>query len=893
MTENGAALAGVTLTLSENGSTVATTTTGSNGSYSFGNLAGGNYVITETLLTGNGAGTDSVGSQGGTAPSTTVIDATLGAGVNGTGNNFTETLGSLAGVVYVDNNGTGHYVAGDTLLSGVTVTLSENGTTVATTITGSNGQYNFGNLVAGNYVITETQPKGYGEGDDTVGTQGGSLPAQDQIQATLSAGQNGAGNNFGEISASSGGCGGGGTSNNYLSALSGNVYVDSNNSGALNTGDKLLSGVTITLENANGSAVHDANGNLVTAVTTNYNGNYSFSNLLAGNYQIIETQPANYTNGTNTVGTEGGTLGGTNIIDATLGAGVNGTGNNFGELAAPKLGSLSGFVDVGISGSGSSGGGCGTGGSTGTGTSSTGLSGVTLTLDNSVGAVVATTTTAADGSYLFSNLAAGNYKIIETQPTGYGQGTDTVGNLETNGSVTQTTASDVMSLTLGAGVNGTGNNFNETLAVLSGTVYVDSNHSGSLNTGDTLLSGVTITLENTNGSAVHDATGNLVAAVTTDSSGNYSFSNLLAGSYQIIETPPANYTNGTNTVGTEGGTLSGTHIIDATLGAGINGTGNNFGELTAPKLGSLSGTVYVDCNDSGSLNTGDTGLSGVTVTLDNSAGVAVATTTTGSNGSYSFSNLAAGSYQIVETQPAGYSNGANTVGTEGGSLSTTAPNTIDATLAAGVNGTGNNFGELQVTGSGCESSAYWQANTQAWNEGSSGGCGGKGGSTGSLLIGDWNFSGTGTGENTICISNAQAEQILNSTSTDQRYTVEKSLITAWLNVLDGNSCAQVKTDINNAITWLENNTANGSGICTTDTSKAVSTASIDWSTVAGTTPDTAHSGCYYGAAINNALSCYNNSGAGIAHDAAGVVVANDLVTLVGIQQQYQANFLCH
>ena len=119
------------------------------------------------------------------------------------------------------------------------------------------------------------------------------------------------------------------------------------------------------------------------------------------------------------------------------------------------------------------------------------------------------------------------------------------------------------------------------------------------------------------------------------------------------------------------------------------------------------------------------------------------------------------------------------------------------------------------------------------------------------------------------------------------------MITAWLNVLYGNSDAQVKTDITNAITWLENNTANGSGICTTDTSKAVSTTSIDWSTVAGTTPDTTHSGCYYGAAINNALSCYNNTGAGIAHDAGGVVVANDLVTLVGIQQQYQANFLCH
>jgi len=34
--------------------------------------------------------------------------------------------------------------------------------------------------------------------------------------------------------------------------------------------------------------------------------------------------------------------------------------------------------------------------------------------------VVATTVTSADGSYDFSNIPAGHYNVVETQPAGYG-----------------------------------------------------------------------------------------------------------------------------------------------------------------------------------------------------------------------------------------------------------------------------------------------------------------------------------------------------------------------------------------------------------------------------------------------------------------------------------------
>lgn len=53
----------------------------------------------------------------------------------------------------------------------------------------------------------------------------------------------------------------------------------------------------------------------------------------------------------------------------------------------------------------------------------TGIGGVTLLLVDSNGQVVATTTTATDGTYTLINLLAGDYTVIETQPAAYGSST--------------------------------------------------------------------------------------------------------------------------------------------------------------------------------------------------------------------------------------------------------------------------------------------------------------------------------------------------------------------------------------------------------------------------------------------------------------------------------------
>ena len=82
--------------------------------------------------------------------------------------------------------------------------------------------------------------------------------------------------------------------------------------------------------------------------------------------------------------------------------------------------------------------------------------------------------------------------------------------------------------------------------------------------------------------------------------------------------------------------------------------------------GSLSGSVATDANRSSTLDNGDIGLPGVLVTLagNDAAGNAVLIhQTTDTLGRFSFRNLPAGQYSLLESQPFGKTDGAEQAGT--------------------------------------------------------------------------------------------------------------------------------------------------------------------------------------------------------------------------------------
>jgi hypothetical protein len=89
-----------------------------------------------------------------------------------------------------------------------------------------------------------------------------------------------------------------------------------------------------------------------------------------------------------------------------------------------------------------------------------------------------------------------------------------------------------------------------------------------------------------------------------------------------------------------------------------------------PGTGSLSGRVFHDVNGNGVFDDGDVGIAGVVIQLNGTdylGNTVVLTATTNADGTYSFTGLRNGLYSLLETQPAGYVDGVDTIGSLGGS----------------------------------------------------------------------------------------------------------------------------------------------------------------------------------------------------------------------------------
>ncbi len=87
-------------------------------------------------------------------------------------------------------------------------------------------------------------------------------------------------------------------------SLGGSVFVDRNDNGVFDTGERPIADVLVRLKGI------DFRGNTVDQqATTASDGSYLFENLTPGNYRLEQTQPDRYRDGKDHVGTQGGMLG--------------------------------------------------------------------------------------------------------------------------------------------------------------------------------------------------------------------------------------------------------------------------------------------------------------------------------------------------------------------------------------------------------------------------------------------------------------------------------------------------------------------------------------------------------------------------------------------------------
>jgi hypothetical protein len=500
-----------------NGFIIAQTQTTPAGTYQFTNVPNGTYTVGFATPNGlaptiaNAVGNASVSDTGDSDMNPngqTNSFAVASADVTNVDAGFVAT-GSISGIVFGDTNGDGQDTDIDpTVYPNVTVSLLDaNGTTIATTTTDINGAYTFDDVLPGNYTVvvdvtdTDLPPTAtlspQNIGNDATNSD---IDAAGNAPVTVPIGTN-----VSDIDA--------GIVPPATYTLAGTVFVDDAGNGLQDNADAGLKGVTVFLFNANN--LNDP----VSVNITDDNGNYDFNNLPPGDYVVIVVKPTTY------VFTDAN-VDPTNDIDdsdVTNISGNNGTttpvtitDTNVDNLDAGLFvpATIQGIAFIDIDGDGFN-------------DNGTVIPNLTVTLTNADGtpvtdangATVTPTTTDATGNYQFTNLVPGDYIVtFGTPPAGYNyipQSADSDINPATGSlPVTGLTSGEVAQVDGGA----------IEPATLSGTAFVDNNGNG-LNDDAQAVANATVTLYNANGTPV--------ATTATNTDGDYTFTNVLPGTYYV------------------------------------------------------------------------------------------------------------------------------------------------------------------------------------------------------------------------------------------------------------------------------------------------------------------------------------------------------------------------
>ncbi len=454
------------------------------------------------------------------------------------------------------------------------------------------------------------------------------------------------------------------------------VWVDSNANGIQDPGEPGIAGVTIGLRD------QFSGDTIVRTTTTDANGYYLFQSIPGSNIQtnltysvVVDSKDAKLAGYTLTKGQAAsrGIDSDPTSLDANglaiAPVGLRGPGENdhtydFGWIPpkAPKL-SLGDrfFQDTNANGIQDN------------PTDEPGVPDVTVDLLDGNGVFIRSITTNADGTYTFGDLDAASYRVRFIAPEGCLITASNVGADDTIDSdadattgVTEPVDLQASTVTVDAGCY--------RLARLGDYAFEDRNDNGLQDTGDIAVGGVTVNLLDGTGAPVlvGGVGGVAVTTTTNTTTGKYAFTGLKPGSYQVEFIRPSGYAGfAKQLVGDDRG-------IDSNVGS------NGRSEVVLLKSGddnitidaglvkaivvepktAIGNFVFDDLNRNGIQDQGEPGIEGVTVTLLDASGNAIAgkTVLTGANGEYNFTGLDAGAYSIQFGTKAGYVRTAANVG---------------------------------------------------------------------------------------------------------------------------------------------------------------------------------------------------------------------------------------
>ena len=330
--------------------------------------------------------------------------------------------------------------------------------------------------------------------------------------------------------------------------------------------------------------------------------------------------------------------------------------------------------------------------------SEAGIAGVTVSLLNSAGATIATTTTGANGNFSFTGVPGGanySWKVTDdshvladlygTTPSALAGRFQITGPLTGNLDYTTTTAPWIPHF-----------GYNATRSI-GDTVWNDiGGTNGVQDLGEPGLGGVTVLLYRGDTDSEFEPgldDGSPVATLVTSSTGSYLFSGLVAdGTYWVsIDETQAALTGYNRTTADDDTTGAAGHQRRVTLVGVASRLDIDYG-YRATSSASLSGRLWSDDNQNGGFASPEAGIGNVTLELLSGSAV-VATTMSASDGTYSFVGLPAGTYTVRVTDATGVLSGFQTTyeRTEG-ALAASYNGEETATLSGGGSVTDLNFG---------------------------------------------------------------------------------------------------------------------------------------------------------------------------------------------------------
>ncbi len=368
-----------------------------------------------------------------------------------------------------------------------------------------------------------------------------------------------------------------------------NIYLDADGDGTQDADEAGLEGVTVNLyDDLDGDGVLDPGEPIIATATTNENGSYYFGGLDPNAHYIVEIETSTLPNGgtglTNTDDPDGGGDS-TSAVDLGASGGID-LDQDFGYVASTPN-TIGGTVWEDTDGNGT------------LDETGAGLEGVTVDLYEAAGII--------DGG-------------VDVNGDGVVDGND------------DGTFGGIAVIDGAFDVNGDG--------------VIDANDDGSINGYDIIDGQVDYNGDGAiDGSDDGTLLGDLVGTTTTDANGDYSFEGLPDGTYAIDVTDENNvlggmwHSDGPND-GADNNSQDDPYLIN--VSGGTTDSTGDFGYYVDP--GSVGDTVFYDYDGDGVQDTGEPGISGVTVEMTISypdGSTVTLVTVTDANGVYSFDNLLA------------------------------------------------------------------------------------------------------------------------------------------------------------------------------------------------------------------------------------------------------------